>query len=53
MELVLVQISKSTKVDDLLNITTFEKVEKWNINLVNVNAPLCEAIKFSGNSPEN
>ena len=52
LELVLVPISKSTKVDDLLCKTTFEKNEKGNVVLINSKTPLCHAIECKENSPD-
>ena len=51
MELIQVQISKSTKVDDLLCKTTFKKNEKGNVSLVNSKTPLCNAIECVDNFP--
>ena len=51
LELVQVQISKSTKVDDLLCKTTFKKNEKGNVCLVNSKTPLCNAIECIDNFP--
>ena len=51
LEMVLIHISKSTKVDDLLMKTTLKKNEKGNVTLVNSKTPLCEAIEFNRNYP--
>ena len=51
-ELILVQISKSTKVEDLLSKTTFKRNEKGGVSLVNAKTPLCNAIECLDNFPD-
>ena len=51
LDLIQVQISKSTKVDDLLCKMTFKKNSKGNFSLVNSKTPLCKAIECVDNFP--
>ena len=51
LELILVPISKSTKVDDLLCKTIFKKNKKGNFCLENQYTPLCHAIECKDNFP--
>ena len=51
LELIQIQISKTTKVDDLLNKTIFKKNEKGKLSLVNSKTPLCQAIECIDNFP--
>lgn len=44
-------ISKSTKADDLLWITIFDKEEKGNMILMNSKTPICKVIEYRGNFP--
>ena len=52
LNLIQVQISKSTKVDDLLSKTTFKKNENGNFSLINSKTPLFHAIECLDNFPK-